>query len=324
MTRVAVLRGGPSSEHDISLLSGANILEQLSEAGFQTIDVFIDKEGQWHVRGMPMTPERALTGADAAFNILHGQYGEDGSVQKILDRIGIPYTGAGAYAAALSLNKPLTKELLKKHGVLMPQGRTLRVSPELEKEAREVFRAFAPPVVVKPAGSGSSVGMTLAKTFDEFWLGVKKAFEHSKEVLVEEYIKGKEATAGVVRGLRGQKMYTMLPIEIVPPPNAAFFDREVKYNGQTLERVPGNFTKEETAELQRLASLAHEVLDLGDYSRSDFIITPKGKVYFLEVNSAAGVGMTKESLVPKALKAAGVSMKEFLEHVIEHAQSKKR
>lgn len=324
MTRVAVLRGGPSSEHDISLLSGANLLEQFSDAGFQTIDVFIDKEGQWHVRGVPMTPERALTGADVAYNILHGQYGEDGSVQRILDRIGIPYTGAGAYAAAVSLNKPLTKELLQKHGVLMPQGRVLKVSADLEKEAREAFRSFAPPVVVKPAGAGSSVGMTLAKTFDEFWTGVKKAFEHSKEVLVEEYVKGKEATAGVVRGLRGQKMYTMLPIEIVPPPKAAFFDREVKYNGETLERVPGNFTKEETAELQRIASLAHDVLDLGDYSRSDFIITPKGKVYFLEVNSAAGVGMTKESLVPKALKAAGVSMKEFLTHVVESAKNKKK
>ncbi len=324
MKHVAVLRGGPSSEHDISLISGANIIEHLQREPYRVVDVFIDKNGQWHVRGMPMSPERALTGVDVAFNILHGQYGEDGSVQRILDRIGIPYTGAGPYAAALSLNKPLSKEHMEKHGVKMPRHRVLNVTSDLEKEAREAFRAFSPPVIVKPASAGSSVGMTLAKTFDEFWTGVKKAFEHSSQVMVEEYIKGKEATAGVVEGLRGEKLYAMLPIEIVPPPKAAFFDREVKYNGETLERVPGNFTREESAELQRLAKVAHEALSQGGYSRSDFIVTPKGEVYFLELNSAAGVGMTKESLVPKALRAAGVSVHEFLDHVIDSAIAKKR
>lgn len=323
MTRVAVLRGGPSSEHDISLLSGANILENLNREPYQVTDVFIDKEGVWHVRGVPVSPERALTGIDVAFNILHGQYGEDGSVQRILDRIGIPYTGAGAYSSALSLNKFLTKEHLKKHGVKMPRHKVLRVSPDLEQEAAEAFRSFAPPVIVKPASAGSSVGMTLANTFAEFWEGVKKAFEHSPQVMVEEYIKGKEATAGVVEGLRGEKLYAMLPIEIVPPPKATFFDREVKYNGETLERVPGHFTKEEAAELQRLAKVAHDALGQGGYSRSDFIVSPRG-VYFLELNSAAGVGLTKESLVPKALKAAGVSMHEFLDHVIQNAIHKKK
>ncbi len=323
MIRVGVLRGGPSSEHDISLLSGANILERLQREPYQPVDIFIDKQGQWHVRGMPMTPERALMGIDVVFNPLHGQYGEDGTVQRILDRIGIPYTGAGAYGAALSLNKPLTKEVMARHGVRMPMQRVLKVSPDLEKEALEAFRAFSPPVVVKPASAGSSVGMTLAKTFQEFWDGVKKAFEHSSQVLVEEYIKGKEATAGVVDGLRGQKLYGMLPIEIVPPASATFFDREVKYNGETIERVPGNFTKEEAAELQRLAKLAHEALGQRGYSRSDFIVTPRG-VYFLELNSAAGVGLTKESLVPKALAAAGVSMDEFLDHVIKDAMENKK
>ena len=323
MIHVAVLRGGPSSEHDISLLSGAHILENLQREPYRPVDVFIDKEGEWHVRGIAMPPERALSGVDVAFNILHGQYGEDGSVQKILDRIGIPYTGAGAYPAALSLNKALTKDHLEKHGVKMPRHKLLKVSPELEKEAREAFRAFSPPVIVKPVAAGSSDGITLAKTFDEFWSGVKKAFELSPQVMVEEFIMGKEATAGVVEGLRGEKLYAMLPIEIVPPPKAVFFDREVKYNGETLERVPGNFTKEESAELQRLAKLAHEALGQGGYSRSDFIVSPRG-VYFLELNSAAGVGMTKESLVPKALKAAGVSIHEFLDHVIQNALQKKK
>ncbi len=322
MIKVGVLRGGPSSEHEISLLSGANILERLQREPYQPVDIFIDREGVWHVRGKPMTPERALSGVDVAWNSVHGQYGEDGTLQRILDRAGVPYTGAGAYASGVSLNKRLTKEILERHGVRMPRHKVLKVSPDLEREAMEAFRSFSPPVIVKPASAGSSVGMTLAKTFAEFWDGVKDAFNHSKEVLVEEYVKGKEATAGVVDGLRGEKHYALLPVEIVPPEDAAFFDREVKYNGKTLERVPGNFTKEETAELQRLARVAHEALGLRHYSRSDFIVSPKGP-YFLESNSAAGVGMTKESLLPKALAAAGVSVDEFLDHVIQMALEKK-
>jgi D-alanine-D-alanine ligase len=323
MIKVAVLRGGPSSEHDISLITGANILENLAREPYRPVDIFIDKEGVWHARGIPMSPERALADSDVAINVLHGQYGEDGTVQKILDRIGTPYTGAGAYAAALSLNKPLTKEVLAKEGIRMPRHRVLKVTPHLEKEAREAFRSFSPPVVIKPASAGSSMGMTLAKTFDEFLEGIKKAFEHSSVVLIEEYIQGKEATAGVVEGLRGEKIYSLLPIEIIPPPKAAFFDREVKYNGETIERVPGNFTKEETTEIQRLARLAHEVLGQRGYSRSDFMVSPRG-VYFLETNSAAGVGLTSESLLPKSLKAVGISFQEFLDHIIKDAIANRR
>jgi D-alanine-D-alanine ligase len=324
MIKVGVLRGGPSSEHDISLITGNEILKAFEREPYKPLDIFIDKAGIWHVRGKPMKPEQALLDVDAVINALHGQYGEDGTVQRILDRIGVPYTGAGLYGAATSLNKPLTKDIMAKHGIKMARHKVLKASPDLEKEALTAFRSFSPPVVVKPAAAGSSVGVTLAKTFAEFWEGVKKAFQHSSQVMVEEYIKGKEATAGIVEGLRGQRYYATLPVEIVPPPNAQFFDREVKYDGSTLERVPGNFTKEETAELQRLARLAHEVLDQRSYSRSDFIVTPKGEVYFLELNSGAGVGLTKESLLPKALKAAGVSFEEFLDHLVADIMQKKK
>lgn len=322
MIKVGVLRGGPSSEHEISLLSGGAVLSNLKEDRFQGVDIFIDKEGIWHVRGIPMSPEQALLGIDVAINVIHGQYGEDGTIQKILDRVGVPYSGAGVFASALSLNKPLTKEVLSREGVRMPRHRVLKVSPNLESEAREAFRAFSPPIIIKPASAGSSVGMKLAKTFDEFWDGVKSAFHHSREVMVEEYIKGKEATVGIVEGLRGEKYYKLLPIEIVPPKGIDFFDFENKYNGKTMERVPGNFTKSETAELQHMAEVAHKALNLRDYSRSDFIVSPRG-VYFLESNSAAGVGLTKESLLPKALAAIGVSFEDFLEHVIESAKSHK-
>ncbi|MDE2079436.1 MAG: D-alanine--D-alanine ligase [Patescibacteria group bacterium] len=319
MIRVGVLRGGPSSEHDISLLSGANVLKRLEESEkYRPVEIFIDKQGTWHVRGVPMSPERALAGIDVVFNALHGQYGEDGTVQKVLERHGVPYTGSGPFASALAMNKRLAKEELKKRGAKTPAYTTLKVSADLEREAMEAFKKFSPPVVVKPAAAGSSVGVTLAKTFAEFWEGVKKAFEHSTEVIVEEYIKGKEATAGVVEGLRGEKIYSLLPIEIIPPPKK-FFDREVKYNGETLERVPGNFTKEESAELERLAALAHEALGLRHYSRSDFIVSPRG-IYFLESNTLPGI--TAESLLPKSLAAAGISQEDFFDHLLQTAMAR--
>ena len=321
--KVAVLRGGGGGEHDVSLKSGANILAGIERIGHIPLDVFIDKSGVWHVRGIPAAPERALLGVDVAWNILHGAPGEDGALQRVLDRLGVSYTGSGAYPSAAAFNKALTKDILKAHGVRMPRHVILSVSPDLEKEAKEAFRAFSPPVVVKPTSSGSSVGVRLVKTFSDFWEAVKEAFAHSPKVMVEEYIKGKEATAGVVEGLRGMALYPLLPIEIVPPPTHQIFDYDAKYSGESTERVPGNFTREETEELQRMAGVVHNALGLRHYSRSDFVVSPRG-VYFLEVNNAAGVGMTSESLLPKSLAAAGISTDEFLDHIITLALEKKR
>lgn len=321
MITVAVLRGGPSNEHDVSLKSGAHILKNLQREPYRALDVFIDKKGVWHLRGVPMEPARILSSADLAFNVIHGHYGEDGTLQRILDRIGIPYTGATALPAALSMNKGLTKDILAPAGIKMARHAILKVSPDLDKEILELFRTFPQPSVIKPNASGSSVGITIARNFDAFKEGIKKAFAHSSQVLIEEFIQGKEATVGIVEGLRGKKHYDLLPIEIVPPPKADFFDYEFKYNGETTERVPGNFTREETEELQRLAALAHEKVGLRHYSRSDFIVSPRG-IYFLEVNSAAGVGLTEQSLLPKALAAVGISMDEFLDHVIKETLKK--
>ncbi len=319
MIKVAVLRGGTGDEHEVSLKTGANVLENLGKR-HQAVDVFIDKKGEWHVRGIPMAPERALTSIDVVFNALHGQYGEDGTVQKVLDRIGIPYTGSGAFPSAVAMNKILTKEALEKHGIKTPRHVVLRVSADLEKEASELFRTFPQPSIIKPASSGSSVGVTLAKSFQEFWDGIKKAFAHSPQVIVEEYIKGREGTCGVVEGLRGSACYQLIPVEIVPPKERTFFDYEAKYGGASTERCPGNFTREETTEMQRLAQLAHEKLGLRHYSRSDFIVSPKG-VYFLEVNTLPG--LTNESLLPKSLSAVGVSMDEFLDHLLHMALEKR-
>ena len=322
MITVAVLRGGASNEHAISLLSGANVLKHLNKERYRTVDVFIDKEGVWHMRGVPMSPERALLGVDVALNLLHGTFGEGGEIQRLLGRMGIPFVGADAFGSAFAMHKILAKETMKKHGVKTPGHTILRPSADLRKEALAAFKKFSPPLIIKPSKGGSSVGVTLARTFEPFWEGLKTAFEHGTEVVVEEWIRGKEASVGVVEGLRGEKHYALLPVEITPEKQHSFFNYEAKYGGTTKEAIPGSFTPKERAELGRLAKLAHEVLGQKHYSRSDFIVSPRG-IYFLETNSAPAVGMTEGSLFPRSLAATGVSMDEFLRHVIVSAAPKK-
>lgn len=319
MITVAVLRGGPSDEHEVSLKTGANVLSHLQRDPYRPIDVFIDRQGVWHVRGVPITPERALSATDVVFNAMHAQYGEDGTVQRLLDRLGVAYTGSGALASALAMNKALTKDLLAVRGVRMARSTTIVVSPSLERDIIEVFRTFPQPSVVKPSSSGSSVGVSIARSFNEFVAAVKKAFQHSSQVLVEEFIKGKDATVGVIDRLRGQKHYGLPPVEIVPPTTCTFFDYTAKYGGESIEQCPGNFTRHETDELVRVARLAHEVLGLRHYSRSDFMVTPQGEVYFLETNTLPG--LTHESLLPKSLAAVGITVPQFIDHVIDLARS---
>lgn len=317
---IAVLRGGKGDEHSISLQSGAAVLRALSlqqeEKQLSVIDIFIDQSGTWHVRGAPRDPLRALTGVDVVWNALHGPYGEDGTVQRILDCSGIPYTGAGAYAAMVTFNKALTKRMLAPHNILMPRSVTLEVTPNLESEILTQFRTFCQPSIIKPVGCGSSFGVTLATSFDTFRDGVKTAFNHAPRVLIEEYINGKEATCGVVDEFRGQNPYVLPPVEVLLEGKESIFDFDKKYNGTTVERCPGNFSITESTTLKDVARTAHTALGLRDYSRSDFIVSPKG-VYFLEINALPGI--TSESLLPKSLDAVGSSFEEFVSHVLELA-----
>ncbi|MFA5022668.1 MAG: D-alanine--D-alanine ligase [Candidatus Paceibacterota bacterium] len=330
LIKVGILRGGIGHEYEVSLKTGASVIKNLPSDKYQPVDMLLSRDGTWHVNGAPMSPERAVRSVDVIFNALHGEFGEDGQVQQLLDYLAVPYTGSGMVASALGMDKPRAKEVFKKAGIKVPNGvvvkrdyQTLRQDSgqaDAEAIAHDVFRQISPPWIVKPAGSGSSVGLYLAKTFPELVQAVESCFNFSDAVLVEEYIKGKEATCGVVDGMRGKNHYSLLPIEIVTPSDKNLFDYEAKYTGITSEICPGRFTKEEKAELERLAAEIHKVLGLRHYSRSDFIISPRG-IYALEVNTLPG--MTEESLIPKSLRAAGIPYDQFLDHVITLALNKK-
>lgn len=314
-TVVAVLRGGPSPEYDISLRSGATVLQHLDPERYESRDVFIDKSGVWHVHGMATTPELAMRGADVAFNVIHGQYGEDGQVQRILDTLSIPYTGPGANAALLAFNKQTTRDTVQQLGIRVPYAVVVPAGADVGSAALTIFRSFPMPAIVKPVVGGSSIGIGYADSFASLVSAIEQARTVAPTVLIEEYIAGKEATVAVVDAYRNEPTYAFMPIEIVPPQGRKWLDYDAKYASATLERVPGHFTEQEKKALEDAAKRVHNELGMTHYSRSDFMVSPRG-IFFLEVNSAPGVGLTQESLLPKALHAAGATVSDFLHHVV--------
>lgn len=317
--RVGVLRGGTSPEYDVSLKTGGAVLRHLPIEKYTPVDLLITKDGQWHVNGLPADLPKISRNVDVVFNALHGSYGEDGKVSRLLEHFSIPYTGSKALPSALGMNKVLAKEFFTKAGMRTPVSRVIKnySIDERERNAREtafeVFRTITPPWIVKPISGGSSVGTFIIKSYPELIEKLLSFAEEETDVLLEEFIRGKEATCGVVDSFRGRETYSLLPIEIRPVSGSPFFDFEAKYGGQTEEIVPGNFSREESAEIQRLAVLAHRTLGLRHYSRSDFIVTPRG-TYILEVNTLPG--LTEHSLLPKSLHAVGASFPEFLDHIV--------
>lgn len=345
--RVGVVRGGPSSEYEVSLKTGANALKHIG-ARHHVHDILISRDGVWHLDGIAREPHQILRHVDVVFNALHGAYGEDGQIQRVFDTHGIRHIGSGHFASALSMNKIAAKRMLRDslgsdvaahdratrlhhhtHNLTLkvpfrtPLHRELRREvweedggddEALQNFARFLFASFPQPSVIKPAGAGSSIGVSIVQTVPEIVAGLAKAFEHGDVVMVEEYIKGKEATVGVVEHFRGEPLYALMPVEIVHDSERPFFDYEAKYGGGSKEICPGNFTAEENEALQDLARAVHRVLGLRHYSRIDFMVSPRRGVYFLEANTLPG--MTEESLLPKAVAAGGTSMADFFDHLV--------
>lgn len=318
--KVGVLRGGPNSQYDISLQTGGNVLQNLNREKYIPYDILITLNGTWHLHGKETLPEAVFGVVDVVFNALHGSYGEDGRVQKLCETFSIPYTGSRPLPSATGINKILTKQALAQLDIKMPQHLVFENPDNIEERAFDIFRNFPQPTVIKPVVGGSSVGITLARTPDEIAKGVQYAFEYAPQVLIEEYISGREATCGIVERFRGEVLYKLFPIEIIPLKETGFFDYSAKCGGLHKELCPGNFTPNEKKELERLAELVHTTLGLHHYSRSDFIVSRRG-VYFLETNTLPA--LTKIASVPKALETAGCSFPEFLDHLISLAMKGK-
>jgi D-alanine-D-alanine ligase len=334
MIKVGVIRGGISSEYEVSLKTGANVLFHLRSnplnEKYKAIDIFIDKDGFWFMNGAPTDLSQIFHKVDVIFNALHGDYGEDGKIQQEIEQFGIPYTGSGPLASAMGYNKALSKEVFSQLGINTPRHILFPaylkdidgpIDEYAKNKAFEILKLLPPPWIVKPLTGGSSMGTHVCKTFDDLIFAFQIGVNEKVSVLVEELISGKEATVAVVDGFRDQPIYALPPIEIRIPDNKKFFDFDSKYTGLSEEICPGNFRKEEKEELERLAKLIHSGMKLSHYSRSDFIVNPKKGIYVLEVNTLPG--LTNESLTPKALYAVGATMPEFIDHILKLAISEK-
>lgn len=316
--RVAVLRGGPSSEYDVSLQTGAGALEALKKASYATKDIIISRNGEWLFNGYVKEPHHALLDVDVVLIALHGAYGEDGTVQRMLERLRIPYTGSSSYASAIAMNKTLTKDYLKKHSTIKmaPHIKITRTgASNLAQVVHTIGDLFGPEYVIKPTNGGSSIGTQIVIKPD-LYAAVARALEAYEEIIVEQRIIGKEATVGTLENFRGEQLYALPVIEIVPPASSKFFSYDVKYSGETEEICPGRFSKQEKAELMEASRTIHTLLGLKQYSRSDFIVAQDG-IYFLEVNTLPG--LTENSLFPKSIAAVGSSYSELIAHLVETA-----
>lgn len=319
--RVGVLRGGPSSEYEVSLNTGAHVLNVLRTHFPYTYvaqDIFVDRSGVWHIDGIVHTPEKALARVDVVFNALHGQYGEDGKVQKILEAQSKPFTGSGSLASALGMNKVLSKKIFNDHKLQTPKSQEIessRIRVRLDDITRKLFHSLILPVVVKPADGGSSVGVSIVRSYADLAKALNDAAEQSNTVMIEEFIQGVEATCGVIESFRGHDVYALPVVEIRSKNH--FFDYDAKYNGQSDEIVPATFPLHIKKEIEAMAVAAHKALGLRHYSRSDFIIHPRRGIYILETNTLPG--LTEKSLIPRALEAVGSGIHELAAHILRLA-----
>ncbi len=312
-TVVGVLRGGPSHKHEISLRSGHAVLNALPREKYTVRDIFIDREGTWHERGLITSPAVVLPSIDVAVIALHGIYGEDGEVQKVLERYGIPYAGSDSFASFVSIHKVLAKEKARSLGFLVPRYTFIETEEGVDPIIHEVIRTYPQPVVVKSPRWGSSVGTTLPAGYLPVHQAVTGLFnEGAGGALIEEYIRGTHASVSVVENIRGEYLYTLPAVETVPS----------RYESVASLVAPGRFSKQIMGELQEQAKRIHQELGLRHYSHSSFIVSPKG-IYYLETSSLPE--LTAESPMPKSLAAVGITFTQFLEHIIALAlESRKR
>jgi D-alanine-D-alanine ligase len=305
--RVAVLKGGPSLERQVSLRSGARVEDALERLGHEVIPVDVAAD---------LIERLEVARPDVAFLALHGRGGEDGTVQELLDIVGIPYTGSGVLACMRSVDKVLTKHLLAEAG--LPTSEFFAFSETAFKElgAADALPAIeerlAFPIVVKPAAQGSALGVKFARTAQDVPAALVAAFSYDSRVLLERYVAGRDVAVSVLDG-------QPLPVVEAVPREEDFYDFESRYEiGRTDFVCPASLTEEQTARVQELAVSTYELLGCRGVARVDLMVEDgSGEPLVLEVNAIPG--LTETSLLPMAAEASGISFDELIARIVELA-----
>jgi D-alanine-D-alanine ligase len=295
--KIAVLMGGLSAEREISLRTGGAVLAALQEAGYPAVGIDA---------GRDLAARLAEEKAEVAFIALHGRFGEDGTVQGLLEMLGIPYTGSGVMASAIAMDKVTTKKILLYHELPTPAFNVFCRGDDMEAFLARC-RHF--PLVVKPAREGSTIGVSIVRDGNALRTGIESALVYDGTVLVEDFIKGLEVTVGVLDG-------EALPvIQVVP--KGGFYDFEAKYTaGRTEYLVPAPLDGALYERLQQVAVSAFCALGCAGAARVDFMVSER-EFFCLEVNTIPG--MTETSLLPKAARQTGISFSELVQRILEGA-----
>ena len=290
--RIGVLMGGPSVEREVSLKSGKAVLSALKLARDDIVAIDIRKADKDYVIDLLLSYD-----IDLAFLALHGSFGEDGSMQSILDQMCIPYTGSGSLASRLSMDKLASRKIFQAAGLVVPRYFVL------DRRHRRIDNSFIFPLIVKPAACGSSFGLSIVDTLKELKCAIDLAFKYDKCVLVEEYIEGREMTVGI---------FEDSPLEAIEiKPKQRFFDYKSKYvEGETDYLVPAPVSLKIMQLLEDTALKAHTLLGCSFFSRVDIILGNKNIPYVLEVNTIPG--FTATSLLPKAALHKGIQFPELV------------
>ncbi len=314
---VGILRGGTSSEYDLSLKTGAAILQALPDDAYDVRDILVDKQGYWYARGRASDPVRALASFDVVLNMIHGGIGEDGTVQRLLDQVGVAYAGSGALPSSMSLNKIRAKEVFRNAGIPQPRGIAMRITRDATTAdmARAIFERFSPPYLVKPPSEGASHGIRYAPTIVDLPDAIGDVLDEYGAALIEEYLIGEEAHVGVIEKFRNEDLYVLPPSHVAV--ETIFLNPSAHHDGTMEHRVPSHFSDAMKRSLADLARSAHRALGLSDFSRADFIVTARGP-YLLEVNAIPG--LYPGAAFPPMLESVGSTVREFAEHAIALAR----
>jgi len=313
--KVAVLCGGRTGEHEVSLRSAESIIAAMDPSRYQVERIFINKEGHWEPRALTPEPGRN-PGIDVVFPVLHGTFGEDGTVQGLLELAGLPYVGAGVLASSVSMDKEVMKRLMRERGLPVADYLVLRRG---KFRAREVCGRFPFPVFVKPANLGSSVGISKAKTCEELVAALDLAAQFDRKILVERGIEGREFECSV---LGNDDPVAAVPCEILP--SRDFYDYEDKYLlNQARTVVPAELSPAQTAEVQRLAVACYQAVDCEGMARVDFLLeAATGQFFINEINTIPG--FTSISMYPKMWEASGLAYPKLIDRLIELAMERHR
>lgn len=295
--KVSVLRGGPSRGYEDSLKTGGHILSSLREMPetYEPVDIFISKDGEWHREGLVYKPHETLRHADVVWNALHGLYGEDIQVQRVMEGLKIPFVGSSSVASVLALNKDMAKDLYRRHSLLTPAHRVLYHDNFNDEQLIMIFRNYLHPVKVRPANVYGEFGSSIAYTYPELERAVKEAFNHASRAMVEEFIKGEGVSCVVVEMAGGEKVFSFAPVS----------------------KSKFKLKPEESREIEDMAKIAHGILGLSHYSNSDFVVTPKRKIYILETDPQPA--FHQDSLMHQSVLSTDWHSRDFVDHVLKLA-----